>query len=54
MAFVQTLRANLEVQIGAREERLQADAAPLQEEAQELLDYAQGGSATQEELHCTT
>ena len=50
MAFVQTLRANLEVQIGAREERLQADAAPLQAEAQELLDYAQGGSATQEEL----
>ena len=50
MAFVQTLRANLEVQIGEREARLQADAAPLQQEAQELLDYAQGGSATQEEL----
>lgn len=50
MAFVQTLKANLEVQIDAREERLQADAAPLQEEAQELLDYAQGGSATPEEL----
>ena len=36
MAVVQTLKANLEVQIDAREERLQADAAPLQEEAQEL------------------
>ena len=50
MVFVQTLKANLQVQIDAREERLQADAAPLQAEAQELLDYAQGGSATPEEL----
>ncbi|MGB2469948.1 MAG: hypothetical protein ACPIA5_03780, partial [Flavobacteriales bacterium] len=50
MEFVQTLQANLQVQMEAREARLQEDAAPLQEEAQELLAYANTDAATQDEL----
>ena len=50
MEFVQTLQANLQVQMETREARLQEDAAPLQEEAQELLAYANTDEATQDEL----
>ena len=50
MEFVQTLQANLQTQMETREARLQEDAAPLQEEAQELLAYANTEAATQDEL----
>ena len=50
MAFVQTMQANLQLQLEARETQLQEDALPLQEEAQELLAYANSGQATEDEL----
>lgn len=50
MAFVQTMQANLQLQLEAREAQLQEDALPLQEEAQELLAYANSGQATEDEL----
>ena len=50
MTFVQTMQANLQMQLENREARLQEDALPLQEEAQELLDYANSGQATEDEL----
>ena len=50
MAFVQTMQANLQFQLEAREAQLQEDALPLQEEAQELLAYANSGQATEDEL----
>ena len=50
MAFVQTMQANLQMQMEAREKQLQEDALPLQEEAQELLAYANSGQASDDEL----
>ena len=50
MALLQTMQANLQMQLEAREQQLKEDALPLQEEAQELLEYAQSGQASQEEL----
>jgi Skp family chaperone for outer membrane proteins len=50
MAFVQTMQANLQLQLEAREAQLQEDALALQEEAQELLAYANSGQATEDEL----
>ena len=50
MALLQTMQANLQLQLEAREQQLKADALPLQEEAQELLEYAQSGQASQDEL----
>ena len=50
MALLQTVQANLQLQLEAREQQLKADALPLQEEAQELLEYAQSGQASQDEL----
>ena len=41
MEFVQTLQANLQMQMETREARLQEDAAPLQEETQDELEIAQ-------------
>ena len=51
MAFVRTMQANLQMQLESRDTQLQQDALPLQEEAQELLDYANSGQATDEELN---
>ena len=50
MALLETMQANLQLQLEAREQQLKADALPLQEEAQELLEYAQSGQASQDEL----
>ncbi len=50
MALLQTMQANLQLQLEAREQQLQEDALPLQQEAQELLEYAQNGQASQDEL----
>jgi Skp family chaperone for outer membrane proteins len=50
MTFVRTMQANLQMQLENRDVRLQEDALPLQEEAQELLDYANSGQATNDEL----
>lgn len=50
MAFVQTMQANLQMQMETREKQLQEDALPLQEEAQELLTYANSGQASDDEL----
>ena len=50
MALLQTMQANLQLQLDAREQQLQEDALPLQQEAQELLEYAQNGQASQDEL----
>lgn len=50
MAFVQTMQANLQMQMQTREKQLQEDALPLQEEAQELLAYANSGQASDDEL----
>ena len=50
MALLQTVQDNLQLQLEAREQQLKADALPLQEEAQELLEYAQSGQASQDEL----
>ena len=50
MAFIQTMKANLQYQLESRETQLQSDALPLQEEAQELLEYARSGQATQDEM----
>ena len=50
MALLQTMQANLQMQLESREQQLKEDALPLQEEAQELLDYAQSGQASQDEL----
>ena len=50
MALLQTMQANLQLQLEAREQQLQEDALPLQQEAQELLEYAQSGQASQDEL----
>ena len=50
MALLQTMQANLQLQLEAREQQLQEDALPLQEEAQELLEYAKSGQASQDEL----
>ena len=51
MQLVQSMKANLQMQLSDREAQLQSDALPLQEEAQELLAYANGGQATDEELN---
>ena len=51
MAFVRTMQANLQMQIENRDAQLQEEALPLQEEAQELLDYANSGQATEDELN---
>lgn len=50
MVFMRTMQANLQMQLETRDAQLQADALPLQEEAQELLDYANSGQATADEL----
>ena len=50
MALLQTMQANLQLQLEAREQQLKEDAMPLQKEAQELLEYAQSGQASQDEL----
>ena len=50
MAFVKTMQANLQMQMETRERQLQEDALPLQEEAQELLAYANSGQASDDEL----
>ena len=50
MALVQTMQANFEMQMDAREKQLQEDALPLQEEAQELLSYVNSGQASEDEL----
>ena len=50
MTLLQTMQANLQLQLEAREQQLQEDALPLQQEAQELLEYAQSGQASQDEL----
>ena len=47
---VPTMQANLQMQMEAREKQLQEDALPLQEEAQELLAYANSGQASDDEL----
>ena len=51
MTFVRTMQANLQMQLETRDAQLQEDALPLQEEAQELLDYANSGQATDDELN---
>lgn len=51
MHLLQNLQANLMAQIETREAQLQQEAKPLQEEAQELLAYANGGQATDDELN---
>jgi Skp family chaperone for outer membrane proteins len=50
MHLLQNLQANLMAQIETREAQLQQEAKPLQEEAQELLAYANSGQATDDEL----
>lgn len=50
MAFVKTMQANLQMQMETREKQLQEDALPLQEEAQELLAYANSGQASDDEM----
>ncbi len=50
MVFLRTLQANLQRQLEVRDAQLQEDALPLQEEAQELLNYANSGQATEDEL----
>jgi Skp family chaperone for outer membrane proteins len=51
MTFVRTMQANLRMQLETRDAQLQEDALPLQKEAQELLDYANSGQATEDELN---
>lgn len=51
MHLLQNLQANLMAQIETREDQLQQEAKPLQEEAQELLAYANSGQATDDELN---
>ena len=50
MAFLKTMQANLQLQMEDRDAQLQKDAMPLQEEAQELIAYANSGQATDDEL----
>ena len=50
VAFVKTMQANLQMQMETREKQLQEDALPLQEEAQELLAYANSGQASDDEM----
>ncbi|MDA0903302.1 MAG: OmpH family outer membrane protein [Bacteroidetes bacterium] len=48
--LLKNLQANLMAQMEERDLQLQQDALPLQEEAQELIDYANSGAATEDEL----
>ena len=48
--LLKNLQANLRMLMDERDAQLQQDAAPLQDEAQELINYANSGQATDDEL----
>lgn len=50
MKLIQTLEASLFSNVAAIDSLLKAEAAPMQAEAQELITYANSGSATDDEI----
>ena len=50
MDLIKTLEATLQVNVEEVDSLLKAEATPLQQEAQELIAYANSGSATQDEI----
>ena len=50
MDLIKTLELDLQVQVEQLDSVLKAEAAPLQQEAQELIAYANSGSATENDI----
>ena len=50
MDLIKTLEVNLQVKVDKLDSLLKADAAPLQQEAQELIAYANSGSASENDI----